>query len=207
MRKGLSLCWFVQITLLSAQVVTCQEAETKPTPQPTPTPTVRFIRESRPQRLGDIAWKIKLGGAAAESEAEELVLTNESVQELAGDRMLTGRSQAAQPLPADDQLLQDRSEERLKRRRYWRKLYDTQQEKVRKVEAELAMADVKVDSALAAYRQSRGSGASEIRARARLDEARGKRQVVSERLTREQQRLQTIISQARRDGAEPGWFR
>jgi hypothetical protein len=198
---------FVQVTLLSVRIGTCQESETKPKPQPTPTPAVKVIRESRPQRLGDIAWKIKLGGAAVKSEDEAIVLTNESVQQLAGERMLTERGQTNQKQPDDTQQLQKRAEARESRRKHWRKQYDKQLQKVRKVEAELAMADIKVDSALSAYRQTLGSGAPEVKARARLDEAKGKRQVVAERLAREKSRLQTIISQARRDGARPGWFR
>jgi hypothetical protein len=204
---GLTLL-FVHFTLLTVQAGTCQESETKNKPKPTPTPVVKVIRESRPQRLGDIAWKIKLGGAAVTSDDEAIVLTNENVQQLAGERMLTERGQTAQGQPqAADPQLQQLTEDRERRRKHWRKLYDKQQEKVRKVEAELAMADVKVDSAVSAYRQARGSGAPEVKARAKLDEARGKRQVVAERLAREQSRLQTIIGQARRDGAQPGWFR
>lgn len=206
MRMGL-VTLYIYITVLSVRIGTCQEPKSKPKPQPTP--TAKFIRESRPQRLGDIAWKIKLGGTSKtdRSEEEAIVLTNESVQQLAGERMLTERGQASQPPPNDTQELHKRAEARESRRKYWRKLYDKQQEKVRKVEAELGMADVKVDSALSAYRQTFGSGAPEVRARARLDEAKGKRQVVAEKLAREKNRLQTIISQARRDGARPGWFR
>jgi hypothetical protein len=196
---------FVHFTLSSVQVGSCQEP--KPKPQPTPTPGVKVIRESRPQRLGDIAWKIKLGGATAKSDDEAIVLTNESVQQLAGERLLTERGQASQPPPNDNQEQQKRAEARESRRKHWRKLYDKQLQKVRKVEAELAMVDIKVDSASSAYRQALGSGAPEVKARARLDEVRGKRQVVAERLNREKNRLQTIISQARRDGARPGWFR
>jgi septal ring factor EnvC (AmiA/AmiB activator) len=161
------------------------------------------------QRLGDIAWQIKLDRSAVEPEAEPggetIVLTNESIRQLRGQRMLTGSSSSTPAATqVDSEQLRQRAAQREKLRKHWRKLYDAQRERVRKVEGELAMIEVKISSLAD---QTGGSGSKQQTARARLVEARQKRRIIADRLQREQDRLQSIIGQARRQGAEPGWFR
>jgi hypothetical protein len=183
-----------------------------PTPTPTPRPIGPMVYGGT-QRLGDIAWQIKLDRSAIEDEDEDededgeatIVLTNESIKQLGGQRMLTsGSGSSTTTAPVDPEQLSQRAAQREKVRKHWRKLYDAQLERVRKVEGELAIIDVKIASLAD---RTGGSGSKEVTARARLAEARQKRRTIAERLRREQDRLQSIISQARRQGAEPGWFR
>jgi len=174
--------------------MTTGAAAAEPEATPTPVPA--------DSRLGDVAHLMTLDAASLDHEGGSPVITNDTVNRLADRGVLT----IGPPLQHAPTLeLATGTVSQTKLREKWRRRVFSQRSRIAGVEAELAGLDAKIDAledtALAA------STKSKMKVWIRIDEARKQREIVKRRLGDERSKLATIIREARKEGAQPGWFR
>lgn len=164
------------------------------------TPTATPVPPRREQRLADYARRNRLERPAAEPDGDPLVITNDTVDRLADHGVLTSCTPRARASPA----MPRPTPVPASRRAHWRRQVEAQRARIARTTDELARIDARIDSLEdAAF----DGGSKAYRLWAKVDEAKRQRQVVERRLDREQSELSAIVRAARREGAEPGWFR
>jgi hypothetical protein len=161
-----------------------------PGAEPTPTPG--------PRTLGELACRIELEGDGVERRDGVLVITDESLERLGADAALTVAGDGADvvelPLPSDREE-GDREAERTR----WRQRYRRQAEVIGKLLERRRRLEHETHLIWQAPNSRRRS--------LRLDRARQELAGLDARLRRERQELARIVREARRHGAQPGWFR
>jgi hypothetical protein len=163
------------------------EAQTKTEPSPTPTPS--------PGTLAAYASRISLDPRMADPSTGSVVITTEDLAELAAEGTVTfGEYTAGQQLPAKPADGSGGAQ-----RGMWRARFLNQRKAVSKIEARRSevLADIE------AINRERVTP----RTLARLDRAKVKLRLVDKELRRARLELARIVREARRRGAEPGWFR
>jgi septal ring factor EnvC (AmiA/AmiB activator) len=155
--------------------------------------------------LGEYARGRALAPSELTASNGSIVITNKTVERLGDLGSLTSGLYTLRPV--DRPVIRreaDDAQTLAKRQAHWRKLVDAQRDNIVKTETELALLDAKIDSLEeAAFHGGRGAA----RIWARHDEAKQQRTIVERRLDREKAKLAAIVRQARRVGAQPGWFR
>jgi len=183
-------------TLVSAAVVAVE-------PEATPTPSIADTTGEK--RLGEYAHRMCLDRAALGEPGGVVVITNDTVGRIKGRGLLTSGRLAARSTASETAHRSSTKPQRDgKLRDHWRKLVDEEREKVARTQTELALLDVKIDSLEDAAFDS-GPGA--VRIWAKYEEARQRRRIIAHRLKRERAKLAEVVREARRYGAQPGWFR
>ena len=156
-----------------------------PPPQPTP----------RPGTLGAYAEKITLRRSRLCEEGGRLVLTNDNVATLGGTAAITlGAVPATErrgQRPSKDEIAAERSR--------WRSVHQRQQEIVVGLERRRERLEIEIDS----LENQRFT----IKIAARLQTAEARLQQLDREIAVERAELARIVREARRHGAEPGWFR
>ena len=149
-------------------------------PAPTPTP--------RPGTLAAYAGRISL----RQTETGGVTITNENLVELAAAGAVTfgaASTRGAAPPKQPDAAERTR----------WRTAYRRQRQVITGLERRRALIEVEIDHI--------EDGGLTARSLARLDRAKEKARVLDEQIKRERGELVRIVREARRHGAEPGWFR
>jgi septal ring factor EnvC (AmiA/AmiB activator) len=162
----------------------------------------------RPGRLAHLAARIELDRSAVGTDSGQIVISDHNLQTLAARGRLTAVPTAAWSGPVGTSKNADKSSAQLAdQERKWRGRYRRQLAKVRTLETRLATLDRRLkaleDAATSVARSLRQWAA----ARAKLESARSDRAALAERLDDERAELERIIREARREGAQPGWFR
>jgi hypothetical protein len=172
---------------------------TEPTATPTPPTTRREIH------IGEYAGRVEIDRSGLEETGGPVVITNQLVKSTRDRGTLTTgpssplysgptpTSHRATPTPAGP-----------RRRSYWQSRVHTQRRIISQVQRELRLLDARIDALEDAAFQGGIRATSKW---AKLAENRSRRKVVDRRLHNERARLSAIIRAARREGAEPGWFR
>jgi len=159
-------------------------------------------------RLAHVAANIELDRSAAGVEGGQIVITDHNLEAVAARGRLTAAPTAAWcSSTGTTKQTRDSSTKLADRRRMWRGRYRRQQVKVKAVEARLAALDRRLEALEDAAMSIGGSLRQWATARARLESARHERVELAERLGGERTELERIIREARREGAQPGWFR
>jgi hypothetical protein len=177
----------------------CRADEAHVTPTPTP------ASSGRDAHLAEYADRHSLDRSILARPGGTLVITNETVERV-GDR---GTITTCRPSPAANSRAVARgmptpSAPDPKRRTYWRNKVGAQRERVAQVTRELALLKARIDALEdAAF----AGGRNATRLWARVEEAKARRKTVEALLSREKTKLDTIVRQARQEGAQPGWFR
>jgi hypothetical protein len=160
-------------------------ASDDPPPRPTP----------RPGTLAALARSTELRRSPGADGAAPIVITDDNLASLGGEAVFTVLTTTAaefQPLQLDDPV--DPAT-----RASWRKKVHAQSRAIAKLEARRSAIEVEID------RLERGR--LDARTLDRIERAEAKLQAVDHDLKREKANLSKLIRAARREGAQPGWFR
>ena len=168
--------------VISVLAATALVAAENPTPTPAP----------RPGSLAAYASRLILNRSRAGDGADRLMITNENLEVLAAGAAMTlgsaptnGAASAKQPDAAE--------------RARWRKAYHKQRKVIDGLERRRTLLEVEIN-----HIEDGGLTAKNF---ARLDHAETKARVLDKEIKRERGELARIVREARRHGAEPGWFR
>ena len=167
-----------------------EEPAATPTPVPTPTP--------RPRTLEDAAAGITLDRSGSD-DGGEIVISNHNLDKMADGGLVTGcelrggtRAPGRGAVRSDDG---DEAERKLR----WQQRYRKQEEAIRKLREKQAVLEAEIRVL------ERASGRR--RDPLRLERARARLEQLGDRIALEERRLAELVRAARRDGAQPGWFR
>jgi hypothetical protein len=177
---------------------------------PTPTPT-RTPRPAGGTSLNEMAKDTELKGA---EKGKEIVITNENLSEYADKGSVTAVSGAdtsnLRPVrdPAKvDQVTSNDPENSDERRRYWQNEYKRQVELVASIRYQITVLDGEIPGLWRDFYAWDDPMYRDGVIKPKLDQAMARRQGLEEQLVDAEGKLSEIKEQARRDGAEPGWFR
>jgi hypothetical protein len=176
------------VTTLLASWPACAEA-----PAPTPTPAPTAATPPRARSLAEYASQVRIDSAAV--TRSDGVIGNDTVLELAEDAGMTEVHQPAAelgPVPTPR-----RVDPRVRTR--WRKAYARQREAISRL--------VSQREALEAERDALRRRGMTVKALTRLDVVRASIERLDDDIAAARVRLSAIVSEARRDGATPAWFR
>ena len=177
-------CRLVSAVLAAAWFTAPPVSATDP-PRPTP----------RPGSLAAYAEKTTLDRSALGDGAGRLILTNDSVAGLAAGGSITLGTVA----PADGQELNASGGANDTERSRWQAAHRKQRRVIAVLERQRAKLVTEID-------QIEDLGLT-AKVMARLDRAESKLRHLDEEIVREREALARIVRDARRRGAEPGWFR
>jgi hypothetical protein len=172
------------LPLVLVSIATMVFAE-EPPPKPTP----------RPGTLGAYARSITLKRSALEDEAGRLVLTNDSVAAHGAGAAIT---LGAVPTTKRDGLNKADGTSSAERSK-WRAAHKKQQRVIVGLERRRSLLEVEIDS-LENQRLT-------LQTMARLQASEERLQLLDREIAVERAELARIVREARRHGAEPGWFR
>jgi hypothetical protein len=170
-----------------------------------PTPTPSTTSPPGEQHISEYADRIKLDRSQLDDATGAPEITNDTIRELEQRGHLTtaspiGDSAEGTPRPSSP----PPSQVDPKRRTYWRSRVLSQAKIVEKCTAEIARLDAKIDSLEDAAFDSGTRGAKQW---ARVDETKRLRTIAEVQCKRERAKLSEIVREARKEGAQPGWFR
>lgn len=198
--------------LLAVAAVPCF-AEERATP--TPSPTAAASPTPRPaggQTLKDIGKDTELKGG---KDGTPIVISNDNLAEIAEQGSVTavekgaGSGAGRRPVRQPGQVTEVESDPQHtdERRRYWRGLYERQVELVEGLHRQIETLDREIPGLWRDFYSRDDPAYRDGVIKPRLDAAMERRQKAEEQLATAVPRLAEIKSQARADGAEPGWFR
>ena len=178
---------FVVCALSLTLTAAAATAQTKAVPTSTPTP--------RPGTLAAYASRISLDPRVADPVTGRVVITTEDLAELASDGAVTFGEYAAGRQPSVKPVAGNEADER----GAWRARYLNQREVVTEIEARRSAVEADIE----AINRERVTP----RSLARLDRAQTKLRLIEQEIRRARAELARIVREARRRGAQPGWFR
>jgi hypothetical protein len=196
------------LAALLALVVTPWAAADSPTPTPTRTP-----RPSGGTSLSDAAKEKELKGG---EKGKSIVITNENLSDYAEKGSVTSASGSqsdaskrrpirsgsnVQVVPTPDAQHTD------ERRRYWQGQYKRQVELISSLRYQIDVLDREIPGLWRDFYSRDDPMYRDGVIKPKLDKALESRQRTEQQLADAEAELNTIKENARRDGAEPGWFR
>jgi hypothetical protein len=168
--------------VISVLAAAASVAAENPTPTPAP----------RPGSLAAYASRLTLNRSRAGAGADRLMITNDNLEVFAaGGAMTLGSAPTNGAAPAKQPDAAERAR--------WRKAYHEQRKVIAGLERRRTLLEVEIDRI--------EDGQLTAKNLARLDHAETKARVLDEEIKRERGELGRIVREARRHGAEPGWFR
>lgn len=167
-------------------------------PKPTATPAAKATPS--PKSLGDVAKGLVL--KPQDGKSSGIVISNETLPEYATKgRITTANPSAVAAMKPDD------SEPSDSKRDYWRNMYIEQLKVIADLEEEIASLDLQIPKLWSDYYARDDPAYRDGVIKPKLDDALVRRDKLEKELAEEQQKPAEIKSDARKDGAEPGWFR
>lgn len=183
-------------------------ATEKPTPTPAPTGEAD---------LSDVAGKIKLNTEAVGKDGS-IVISNENLSDLAGKGRVTevtkkGAQSGGRRLAdvtgdgagVEGQI--DGDSENLERKQHWQAIYGQQNELLKNINQQIEILDYEIPGLWRDFYSWDDPMYRDGVIKPKLDKALAQRQKLEVDLQEGKAKLSEIEAQARRDGAEPGWFR
>jgi hypothetical protein len=180
-------------------------ADEEPTPTPTPRPATG-------QTLTDIAKDTKLKTERGDTSKDSIVISNENLAEYASKGAVTeakpGKNyQARGPNAAGIQMVDPATLEADRRKLYWQQMYVQQLSIVSSLERQIEQLDRDIPGLWNDFYARDDPAYRDGVIKPRLDQSLNRRDELEAQLAAERPKLQQIRENARRDGAEPGWFR
>lgn len=174
------ICAIGAVTLLAGAIsVNAEEPVARATPAP--------------GTLAAYAKKTTLNSSALRDDNGRVTLTNAKMAELAADgKIILGVAGVAESKPI-------KADASAALRSKWRKVYFKQRDAVTALERRRALLEVEIDHI--------ENGRLDARGLARLERAEAKLRLLDEEIRDEHLELARIVRDARRHGAQPGWFR
>jgi hypothetical protein len=175
------------IVAIVAITVSLSSATGSGTDQPQPTP--------RPGTLGAYARTVTLDRSALGDQTGRLVLTNGKVERIGDGASITlgsvetAKRVVSKPSKAADSAARER----------WRSAHQKQRRVIADLERRLSLIEIEID-----HIEDQRLTPKTL---ARLDRAESKRRHLEQEIARAREALARIVRDARREGAEPGWFR
>lgn len=173
--------------------------QTRPNPNPTPAPEAL-----RGKSLADVAAQIRLKRVSAQP-GRSLVITNENLTALAAGAELT--EVTSEPIIGAVLSGGTSSAEGDSSREYWRGLYLDQVATIEALEARRESLESQIPALWNQFYAWDDPHYRDGVIKPQLDAAMQELDGIKAQLPAERERLPLIIQQARREGAEPGWFR
>jgi hypothetical protein len=171
-------------------------------PTPTTSPTPAAVR--RELHLGEYADRATLERDGTTPPEGAVVITNETVGRLGEGGHLTICTPDPRPTAGSSWSGSTATPVPTAVRNRWRRRVEAQNQRIVEAERELARIDARIEALEdAAF----DGGSRAYRLWARLDEARARRRIAEVALRRERTKLSSIMRDARKEGAQPGWFR
>jgi hypothetical protein len=185
--------------------------------QPTPTPKPTPEAEDNQKALSEVAKKKALKGG---EEGKSIVITNENLADYASKGSLTtttgkgttsksGRRPLTNPgtTPGMVEAPSSEAARNDERRRYWVGQYERQLQLIASIKNQIEALDRQIPGLWRDFYAWDDPSYRDGVIKPKLDDALSRRERLEADLSREEPRLQEIKSNARQDGAEPGWFR
>ncbi len=179
------------------------------TPTPTPTP-----RPAGGQSLTDVAKDKKLKGDSKDPSGGQIVISNENLADYASKGGLTtakpggaqssGRAIHAGPGVTVVDPASAAATERMQR---WQQRYMQQLERIATIKRLIAELDYEIPGLWRDFYAWDDPAYRDGVLKPKLDASLQRRDTLEEQLRQEEPKLEQIKEAARRDGAEPGWFR
>ncbi len=178
--------------------------------QPTPTPTPRATGG---QSLNEIAKDKKLKGDTAGSSAGSIVITNENLSDYASKGGLTtakpSQNPAARGVHAGTNVkaVDSETNEQNKRKHYWQQKYMQQLERIASIKSQIRDLDLEIPALWNEFFARDDPMYRDGVIKPKIDRSLVRRDELAKLLVEEEPKLPKIKEEARRDGAEPGWWR
>jgi hypothetical protein len=189
-------------------------AEERPTPTETPVPSPSPTpRPAGGRSLAEIAKDTDLKSS---DNGKPIVISNENLAEIASQGSVTsvekGRGNATDRRPvrepgAGTVIETSDAGDSNERRRYWRDQYERQVEIIEALQREIDNLDQEIPGLWRDFYAWDDPAYRDGVIKPKLDAAMDRRKTLEEQLAAARPRLTEIKSDARREGAEPGWFR
>lgn len=178
-------------------------------PSPTPTP-----RPSGGKTLTDVAKDKKLKGDTAGSTSGTIVITNENLSDYASKGGLTtakptSKNPAARGVHAGTNVsvIDSETSEENKRKHYWQQKYLQQLERIASIKSQIGDLDLEIPALWSDFYARDDPMYRDGVIKPKLDRSLKRRDDLAALLLQEEPKLAQIKEEARRDGAEPGWWR
>lgn len=180
-------------------------AETEPTPTPTPRP-------AGGQSLNEVAKDKELNKEATGEADGSIVISNENLQDIAAKGSVTEvksttRKTAEGPHAAGVEMVDPDALKAEQRKYYWQQLYAQQLSKIASLRRQIQQLDSDIPGLWNDFYSRDDPAYRDGVIKPRLDASLERREQLEAELSREEPKLEQIKIDARRDGAEPGWFR
>jgi hypothetical protein len=191
--------------ILLVGAIAFAEAEPTTTPTPKPTPTGK-------QSLNEVAKDKKLNKEAAGESDGPIVISNENLDDYASKGELTHikgsiKNVAEGPHAAGVVMVDPDAQQAEQRKYYWQQLYAQQMAKIASIKRQIQQLDRDIPGLWNDFYSRDDPAYRDGVVKPRLDDSLRKREELESQLSREEPKLGQIKEDARRDGAEPGWFR
>jgi hypothetical protein len=176
--------------------------------EPTPTPTPR---PAGGQSLTDIAKNKELKGSDKDS-GKGIVISNENLSDYAAKGGLTTAkpgTQTGRPAHAGTNVrVLDRDESaKNERMLYWQGKYRSELERIANIKRQIQILDHEIPGLWRDFYAWDDPAYRDAVIKPQLDQAMNRRDSLETQLVQAEANLQQIREDARKDGAEPGWFR
>jgi hypothetical protein len=206
--------WRSALVLVFLGVAWCATAA-EPTPTPTPSPT------PQPGSLADAVRQAQSKSAGAQASETPIVISNANLSEYAakgsltevtgsggdkGKRRPAHSSAAGTAEPEAPRTAAESSAEESKKS-YWRSRYQEQQALVAAMKSEIEQLDKDIPGLWFDFYRWDDPVHRDGVIKPKLDQSLARRDDLAARLPAEEAKLPQILDEARRDGAQPGWFR
>ena len=182
----------------------------EPTPTPTPTPGT-----ASDASLSDVAGGIELNKDAAGADGG-IVISNENLATYAEHGRLTEVTRPAESRRGLADVSGDGAQiegeigdfaATTEKKNYWQSRYERQLERIRQIREQIDVLDLQIPGLWRDFYAWDDPAYRDGVIKPKLDQAVAQRQKLESDLQTAETGLATIKQQARRDGAQPGWFR
>jgi len=177
-------------------------------PSPTPTP-----RPGGGKSLTDVAKDKKLKGDTAGASGGSIVITNENLSDYASKGGLTTTKQTKHPATrgvhsgTNVRVIDSETSEQNKLKFKWQSRYTQQLERIAAIKRQIEQLDLEIPALWNEFFARDDPAYRDGVIKPKLDKSLARRDQLTALLLEEEPKLNQIKEQARREGAEPGWFR
>jgi hypothetical protein len=195
--------------MAGAILLLCGASSAADRPTPTPTP-----RTAGGKSLHDVAKDKKLKGDTKESSSGSIVISNENLSDYAAQGGLTtakpetkGTGTRGVHAGTAVRVVDAESAAEQQKKFHWQDKYRQQLERIAAIKYQLAELDYEIPGLWNDYYSRDDPAYRDSVIKPKLDKALERHESLQKLLLQEEPKLAQIKEDARKDGAEPGWFR
>ena len=203
MHSALKLAALVVVVALVGQAAFAAEEDPTPTPRPV-----------GGQSLSELAKNKKLKGDQDRSKGGSIVISNDNLSDYASKGGLTTAKPGAHVRTSrgvhagqNIRVVDPQSAAENERMNHWRQAYTQQLDRIAAIERQIADLDYQIPGLWNDFYSRDDPAYRDGVIKPKLDRALVRRDELAKQLEEEKPKLQQLKEDARKDGAEPGWFR